>query len=114
MLIAVVDTDADDILDIILLFLSMYTQLGHHIIAMLKMTGETPEVRSDKGEPREKKERKGEIKREKIDKKREKERKGEQKREKEKKREKKMSTLNSYQSAFNSQKLSILAEILVC
>ena len=54
------------------------------------MTGETPEVRSDKRKPREKK------------------------REKERKGEKKMPRVNYYQSAFNSQKekLNILAEML--
>ena len=45
-----------------------------------KMTGETPEVRSDKRKTREKKERKRE------------------------KREKKMSRVDYYQSVFNSQK----------
>ena len=65
-------------------------------ILVRKMTGETPEVRSDKRKPREKK-RERERKREKtIGKERE-----------------KMFMVNYFQSAFNSQKnLNILAEML--
>ena len=59
-----------------------------------KMTGESPEVRSDKRKPREKK-------KENREKKRENER---EKRERERKRENKMCRVNYYQSAFNSQK----------
>ena len=75
------------------------------------MTGETPEVRSNKRKPREKKEKK------KREKKRENERKTERrekKREKERKGEKKVSRVNYYPSASNSQKekLNILAEML--
>ena len=57
--------------------------LFHEVRAVVKMTGETPEVRSDKRKPREKKERENERKQEKT---RETERKkGEKERKKEKK-----------------------------
>ena len=65
------------------------------------MTAETPEVRSNKRKPREKKEgkeRENERKRER------KETKRERKRERGGKGEKKMSRVNHYLSAFNSQK----------
>ena len=94
----------------------------------MKMTGETPEVRSNKRKPREDtknhrylgshryhgshKERK---KKEKREKRREKEKeKRERKDRKGEKRRKKMSRVNYYQSAFNSQKekLIILAKML--
>ena len=72
-------------------------KLSFHRLIMRKMTGEAPEVRSDKGKP--------------IEKTRERER---EKREKERKGEKEMARVNYYQSAFNSQKekLNILAEML--
>ena len=70
----------------------------------------------EKREKREMREKEGkrEKKREKREKRREKERKREKKRERERKGEKKVSRVNYYQSAFNSQKekLNILAEML--
>ena len=74
---------------------------------MEKITGEAPEVRSKKGNQ----ERKKREKREKKEReKREIERKGERK---ERNGEKKISRVNYYRSAFNSQKhqLNILAEM---
>ena len=115
---------------------------NNNYIVLIKMSGETPEVRSDKKETkrekertREKKKREKERKRKEIRKKGEKgrkgekkreedrrreikerniEKKGEEKRENERKEEKKMSRVNYYQYALNSrkEKLNILAEML--
>ena len=113
-----------------LLFQAITSQLQYVTISTLDirqlltatMTGETPEVRSDKKKPREDRQRKREKrerkrgKKEKREKLREKERKreiGEKRREK----ERKICTgsiIIKYQSVFNSQKekLNILAAIL--